>query len=174
MPQLRLPQVAFLTAFLFTYPLGFMTPQLCFIANLLGLLRKAGMVKFSLEYLQTLVYFEEFANVTYLISVFVTRGGLMIYGPLLISAGLALAIEFKRMLDANPSTPVLSSQMVKEWVIKGSQPALQDQGRQMKADLEIYAGIYLIVGIFIGGSTLMNALMFWQMMRLRYMMNSSV
>jgi hypothetical protein len=43
----------------------------------------------------------------------------------------------------------------------------------LKADLEIYVGVYLIVAILIGRSSFMNAIMFWQMMRLRYMMNTA-
>jgi hypothetical protein len=37
--------------------------------------------------------------------------------------------------------------------------------------MEIYVGIYLVLGIFIGGSTLMSAIMYWQMVRLRYMVS---
>jgi len=32
-----------------------------------------------------------------------------------------LAIEFKKMLDVNPSTPILSIGKVKEFVLKGAQ-----------------------------------------------------
>lgn len=46
---------------------------------------------------------------------------LFIYGPLLISAVLMLSIEFKKMLDTNPSTPILSIGKVKEFVLKGAE-----------------------------------------------------
>ena len=40
--------------------------------------------------------------------------------PLLISAALFLCLEFKKMLDANPSTPVLSIGSVQNYITKGA------------------------------------------------------
>ena len=81
--------------------------------------------------------------------------------PLLIYSALALSTEFKRILDKKPNTPILSSEFVKSWVVKGSAPAVQDYGRCIKADTEIYVGIYIIALIFIGGSNMLNVFMFW-------------
>jgi len=41
----------------------------------------------------------------------------------------------------------------------------------MKADIEVYAGFYLIVGLFIGNTSLIGVVFYWQMLRMRYMMN---
>ena len=103
------------------YPLGILTPHLIFIGNMLGLFRKAGIPQFNLNYLQSIVFFEEFSNITYLISIIMTREGLLIMSPLLISSVLVLALEFKKQLDSNPTTPILSLEMVKSWVLKGAQ-----------------------------------------------------
>lgn len=42
---------------------------------------------------------------------------------------------------------------------------------ELKADAEVYIGIYLIVVWFLGWSSLLTILMYWQIMRLRYMIN---
>ena len=108
--------------FVFLFPVGILTPHLCFISNLIGIFRKAGLPKMNMAYLQSVVFLEEFCNITYLISIFMTRGGLMVYSPLLISAVLVLAIEFNKLLTANPSFPLLSAANVKDWIQKGAQP----------------------------------------------------
>ena len=41
----------------------------------------------------------------------------------------------------------------------------------IKSDLEVYVGFILILMVFVGGAGLMHVIMYWQMMRLRYMMN---
>jgi hypothetical protein len=43
---------------------------------------------------------------------------------------------------------------------------------ELKADLEVYIGIYLIAVWFIGWSSLLSIMMYWQIMRLRYMINT--
>jgi len=57
--------------------------------------------------------------------------------------------------------------------VKGSDHAIQDYGRCVKADTEIYVGFYLVVMIFVGNSSMVSVFLFWQMMRMRYMMNQS-
>ena len=45
----------------------------------------------------------------------------------------------------------------------------------IKGDIEVYAGFYLIASIFIGGgSSLIGAMFYWQMMRMRYMMSPAI
>ena len=44
----------------------------------------------------------------------------------------------------------------------------------MKGNLEVYVGIYMIVGILIGGSSFMAAMFYWQMMRMRYMISPNI
>jgi hypothetical protein len=38
---------------------------------------------------------------------------------------------------------------------------MQEYGRFIKADLEVYVGFYLIISILLKASTLMGALMYW-------------
>jgi hypothetical protein len=70
MPFLARLQTTTACFLLILFPMGKMIPQLCFITNLVGLLRKAGMPRLSMDYVQNIVFLEEFANITYLISVF--------------------------------------------------------------------------------------------------------
>ena len=41
----------------------------------------------------------------------------------------------------------------------------------MKHDCEVYMGLYLTFGILIGSSGIMTALLYWQIMRMRYLMS---
>ena len=94
-----------------------------------------------------------------------------IHSPLLISAVLILSVEFQRILNRNPNAPVLSSGMVKDWVAKGSNSKMQEYARLVRADLEIYVGLFITGLIFLGQATLVSLFLYWQMMRLRFMMN---
>jgi len=38
--------------------------------------------------------------------------------------------------------------------------------------MEVYCGFYLIGMIFLGGSSLLSVMMFWQMQRMRYMISN--
>lgn len=96
---------------------------------------------------------------------------LLVMAPLIVSAILILAVEFKRMLDTNPNTPILNVASVKEWVVKGASVAIQDEGRRLKGDAEVYVGFYLIIALFIGCSNIMSVFAYWQMMRVRYMVS---
>lgn len=108
-------------AFLITYPMGgSYNTIICFAAQVFGVLRKAGMPKFSVEYGQQIVFLEDFQNIFFLLSIAMAPKNLFISGPLIISAVLMLSIEFKKMLDVNPSTPILSIGKVKEYVLKGA------------------------------------------------------
>jgi hypothetical protein len=84
------------------------------------MIRKSGMPKMNMEYAQGLVFLDEFSALTYLMSIMMMPKGFFIHTPLLIGIALALAVEFKKILDKNPNTPILSTSQVKGWVTKGS------------------------------------------------------
>lgn len=56
----------------------------------------------------------------YLMSIMMAPKSIFTWGPLLISAVMSLCMDFKKMLDVNPSTPILSINMVKTYVLKGA------------------------------------------------------
>ena len=49
----------------------------------------------------------------------------------------------------------------------------KDRGEYVrsKADLEVYTGIYLVIGIFFGMSTFIGIMLYWQVLRVRTMIN---
>jgi hypothetical protein len=100
-----------------------------------------------------------------------SESNILIFSPLLISAILILSIDLKKMLAANPSTPLLSIEAVKNQVVKASAYDMQEYGRLLKSDIEIYVGFFLIACIFIGRTNMIGVFSFWQMMRVRYMMS---
>ena len=60
---------------------------------------------------------------------------------------------------------------VKTYIEKGSNQAMQEYGRFVRSDLEIYVGFFITGLIFFGQSSFVNVFLFWQMMRMRYMTN---
>lgn len=108
------------TLYIVTYPIGFFTTYICLAAQLAAILRKCGYPKFSIEYLQPIVFLDEFSNVTYLMSISMSPKSFFLHSPLMISAILILSVEFKKMLTENPSFPVLSVGKVKELIEKGA------------------------------------------------------
>lgn len=147
--------------------------MVCFAANAIGLIRKCGIPTWSaaIEYLQSAAFQDEFSNMTYLMATVMTSGNLFVSGPMIISALLFLAAEFQKKLRANPSLPVLSMATIKNWIDKGAGHEMQNYGRQIKADMEVYCGFYLIGMIFLGGANFLGVVMFWQMQRMRYMVS---
>jgi len=43
----------------------------------------------------------------------------------------------------------------------------------MRHDMEVYMGVYLTLGILIGISSILTTLLYWQIMRMRYLMSGS-
>ena len=70
--------------------------------------RKSGTPKMSMDYAQSIIFLDEFSSLTYLMSIMMMPKGFFIHTPLLISAALSLAIDFKKILDKKPNTPILS------------------------------------------------------------------
>lgn len=44
----------------------------------------------------------------------------------------------------------------------------------MRSDIEVYLGIYLIVVWFLGWSNVIQIFLYWQLMRVRYMMSYNI
>jgi len=66
------------------------------LANAIGLIRKCGMPKMSdpIQFLQSASMQEDFANITYFMATAMSNGGVLVSGPMIISAFLFLAGEF--------------------------------------------------------------------------------
>ena len=90
-----------------------------------------------MEYMQNVVFAEDFQNVTYFMSIIMAPKGLFLFAPLIISALLNLACEFKKSLDYNPSFPVLSIGALKNYILKGAGAPFQEQGRVIRGSIEV-------------------------------------
>ena len=115
-----MPAIAAMVAYIGLFPIGLFTTQCCYAAQILNIIRKSGMPKMSIDYAQSIVFMDEFRALTYLMSIVMMPKGFFIHTPLLIGVALGLAVEFKKILDKKPNTPVLSTSMIKDWVVKGA------------------------------------------------------
>ena len=127
-----------------------------------------------MDYAQRAIFTEDFQNLTYFMSVSMAPSSLFISLPLIVNALANLCVDFKRMLDKNPNTSVISHPAISQYIYQGCSHEMQDYARLVKADLEVYCGFFLIVGIFLGASNMMAAIFYWQMMRMRYMISPSI
>ena len=81
--------------------------------------------------------------------------------PIIIAALLTLSFELKKELDKNPSLPIVSQATIKSYVLKGAAADMQEYGRMVKSDIEVYAGFYVVAMVAIGGGTLIGAFFYW-------------
>ena len=93
---------------MFTYPIGLGYQYIAFGAIIIGLIRKGGIPGLSANYVRTVVFTEDFTNFTYFLSIALVKRSLFTYTVVIINAVLLLAVEFKKTLDNNPTTPILS------------------------------------------------------------------
>ena len=84
---------------------------------------------------------------------------------------MQIVAELKAYLDRKPNTPILSMDMVKNQIVKFSSPEAVSYATTIKSDMEVYCGFFLVVMVFMGGANFVSVVMFWQMQRMRYMMN---
>lgn len=95
---------------------------------------------------------------------------IILYVPLILQGFIETAESAKAFLDRNPSVPF--GQKMKETFTQG----IQHKGQfiEMRSDFEVYIGLYLIIGWFIGQSNILQILIFWQITRMRYMTSYNV
>lgn len=91
----------------------------------------------------------------------------LMYSPLVLFAYLTVSDVGIKYLNQNPNAPIPN--ILKEYMQKGVNGRAQFLG--LRADLEVYIGIYLILGWVIGLSNLFSIFFFWQFLRLKYMLN---
>lgn len=141
---------------------------MAFAALAIGVIKKNGIPKFNKEYLQKIMLDDNFQMVFYLLSVSVSMTpNFIIYSPLVLTAVIEGADSAKVLLERNPRFPFVS--MFKENINKAVQ--FKAQFYELRSDIEIYVGIYTIVGIFFGFTSFMSIIIYWQLMRIRYLMS---
>jgi hypothetical protein len=104
--------------FTITLPLRLFTNWLAFGALIASVLKKHGLPKFNKEFLQRVMYDENFQMIGYVGVVSMAGGAnFILYLPLLLQAYMQLAEVGKARLDKNPNTMILS--MLKDYIYKG-------------------------------------------------------
>lgn len=128
------------------------------------------MPKFSMDYLRAVIPDEHFQNLGYMtIVIFLGGGSIIIYSPLIVFVFVFVSEFGIQRLNSHPNTPILP--YFKDTMLKGANG--KANFLSLKADLEIYIGIYLIVGWFFGWSNILAIVFYWQFIRLKYMLNYS-
>lgn len=107
---------------------------------------------------------------TYMSTLSMSSGSLIVYIPLLLTAYIDIAPKGLEILNSRPSLPF--SNYFKDLFTKGSQNRIQFI--EMRSDFEVYIGIYLIVVWFLGYSTIIQIFLYWQIMRVQYMISANI
>jgi Transmembrane protein 33/Nucleoporin POM33 len=173
LPGLKQPQWILWTIFYVTLPLRFYTNLLLFLALGVGVVKRHGIPKFNKAYLQRIILDENLQSIPYLGVVAMSgTANFILYMPLILQGYLEVAPLFKEILDRKPTALIISTNLVKGYILKGVQH--RTQLHELKSDIEVYIGIYVIVAWFIGWTSILTIMMYWQIMRLRYMMSGAV
>lgn len=140
------------------------------LALISGVFRRAGVVKFSKDYVQRAIFQEDFQMVGFLgVVAMVGMVNFVVFLPFVLHAWITLG-----QITLDPSgvqpflRPIINLAPLKMIMLKG--PSIQ-QRIALKADIEVLIGFYLVVGWFFGLSHFVSILFYWQVMRLHYMLS---
>jgi len=171
MPALKTQQWILWAIFFITLPLRMYTNWLALGAILVGLVKKHGIPKFNKEFVQKIIFDENLQMLPYLgVVAMAGSANFILYTPLIIHGYLEVSPLFKDILARKPNAPIISMTTFKDYIEKGV--AHKAQLIELKSDIEIYIGLYLIAVWFVGWSSLITILMYWQIMRVRCMMSA--
>lgn len=167
------PQFVAWLFFLISYITGLMSPAIAgFVALACGIVRKGGFPKMSGEYLQSVVTDENIQMLGFLaIASSAGKLGLICWMPIMIHGALICAATAR---DQSHVTARIYTTVIN--LVKGLLQKVSDNQAYlwlMKHDLEVYMGVYLTLGIFLGVSSILTAMLYWQIMRMRYLMSTT-
>ena len=167
------PQFVAWLFFLISYITGLMSPAIAgFVALACGIVRKGGFPKMSGEYLQSVVTDENIQILGFLaIASSAGKLGLICWMPIMIHGVLICAATAR---DQSHVTARIYTTVIN--LVKGLLQKVSDNQAYlwlMKHDLEVYMGVYLTLGIFLGVSSILTAMLYWQIMRMRYLMSTT-
>lgn len=104
------------------------------------------------------------------LSVASMSNNLVMFMPIVIHGWLTCAQISTQTLDT-PFNYILIAPLKKVLDLATSN---RHEYEKMKCDLEIYLGICLLLGWFIGLSNIVSIILYWQVLRVRYMINPPV
>ena len=143
-----------------------------FFALVAGVLRKFGKPVFAKSELRKYIFSENFQMMGFMSvsSISSGVGSMMLYGPVFIHGYLTCG----KILEQ-------PDQITGPWRLLLIRPitALFEYGKVnrrdliiLRSDLEVYTGFYLIIGWFLGMSTIISIVLYWQCLRVRSMLNN--
>jgi len=157
-------------AFILTLPFKGLSAYIIIAAIIIGIMKKYGLPKFSMDYFKRIMIDDEFHNLCYaFLCNLGSSSSLILNIPLIMSAYLNISRYAKVMLTKYPNVPLINR--LKPQFEKAVM--FRDQFELLKADAETYIGIYLVAGVFFGWTSFFLVFIYWQFIRMKYMLNAN-
>ena len=169
-PEMKGPQFLAWIVFIISYITGMLSPTMtAFFALATGVIRKGGFPQMNMAYAQSVIPDENTQMLGFL-AIGSTASSLIGWSPLLVHGLLTIAATTrdKAHLTGMYSTVV---SMVEKTGLPQKISDNQAQWWVMKHDVEVYLGVYLTLGILLAPTSIITAMLYWQIMRMRYLMN---
>lgn len=108
------------SVFFITLPLRLYTNWIVFAALLVGIVKRNGIPKFNKEFLQKIMLDDNLQMLPYLgIVAFAGNANFILYMPIILHGFLEVSPLFKAILDKKPNAPIISINMIKDYIMKG-------------------------------------------------------
>ena len=161
---LKYSQLIFLLLFISSIPVGIKTNKLALYGFLIKVIREVGKPSFSKKYLQSLLMNDSFHTLIYIFLCYIDYFNYYMILPVAISTIIAIAGDFK---DTNLSFKYLINYISS--VNKVKEKLIQD-----KTYIEVVIGFLQIIGTSIGINTFKTPIIYWHILRFRYIINPYV
>ena len=161
-----------MTFFISFLGLGY-TTMTGFGALAVGIIRKGGFPRMNMDYVQSILLDENSQMLSLLMIASMANGLAMMmvcWGPIVIH-GLLVCCWISNDMTHVTGFYVKAIEMVKKTGLLKKVSDNQSKLWIMRHDIEVYMGVYVTLGIIIGGSSIVQALLYWQIMRMRYLMS---
>lgn len=157
-------QLFFLILFIISIPIGIKSNQFAFYGFVIKVFREVGKPSFSKKYLQSLLLNDSFHTLIYIFQCILDYYNYYMLLPIAISTIVSIAEDLKdnKLIFAYINNYISSVNKVKEKLI------------QDKTNLEIAIGFLLIIGTSIGINTFKTPIIYWHVLRFRYIVNPYV
>lgn len=153
-------QLLFFIFFIISIPFGIKTHQLALDGFLIKLFREIGKPIFSKAYLHDLLLNDIFHTLIYILLCMIDNYNYYMLLPILISTIIAFAEDFG---DSKIINNIFSK------IINSKEDIIQN-----KTNIEVLIGFLEIIGVFIKINTLKVPIIYWNILRFRYLVNPYV
>jgi hypothetical protein len=167
-------QMIFLGVFLAVMPLGIITQTyyhmiVIGIAIILGLLKENGFIKFTKEYFKQTLSSDYLNDLMILgLCAFSFNGSVIMWVPLILMSVVKIS-EFVHNLAAKGNNLAKLINGVFDYAF-----IRKDYLEELKSDIEVYTGFYLLAMIAFGWISFMQPMIYWQIMQVRYIINKKI